>query len=307
MCEKMFTLLIVMLQLLAASRSYLTVLVTKEQCGRSIDLTLERKVYLNYEGAELWDNSSTCVIDITTRNDNEKICIRKNNTSFIDLMCSSTLTYYAGGYTGYSYGAKSCSDFNFRAFCDSNRKSSLVYQENFFYNTRNVTVSVVVYLKRNIQTTTRRSYTRAPWSSWTSWSSSDYGKYDGGKPKSKTKGLVIGLIVVGACLVFGCICAMLRERMCPPPEYSAPPAVENETSAPLVQYNREDQHTANQTQNAASGFQPQQPSDNAGNHVHNSTFKQVPNQDSQAGYQSDLPPPTYDSIPSAPPPPYPGY
>ncbi|XP_045166678.2 uncharacterized protein LOC123530056 [Mercenaria mercenaria] len=302
---KVCSILFVFFQISAALR----VLVTKEQCGRSFDLTAEKEVYLDYEGAELWNDSSTCVINITTSDIDEMICIKSDRRVLIDMKCSWTLSYYVEGYHRYSYyppNQYSCSDFNMRPLCKRSRVTSVVYRDNFLFDNAHVKVNVRLYTKKYIPTTTRRIYTSKPWSSWTSGSSGYDDDDDPASRKAKTGTVVT--IVLGSLLavVLVTVCVYLMSGKCSStkPQDGAPPVVQYLSTA------QQENQYANQTENTASNEDgPQQfPLNPSDFHPHQQyTPDPSHNAGDTGGQKLDLPPPAYDTLPSAPPPPYPGY
>lgn len=52
---------------------------TKQACGKTVDLAQERNLYLDYEGAELGGYMETCEIKIQNSSPDEMICITTLN------------------------------------------------------------------------------------------------------------------------------------------------------------------------------------------------------------------------------------
>ena len=84
--------------------------VTKEECGRSIDLSEENRVVIDYAGWDLSNMTGVCAIDITTNSFNEMICIISNRTTFADInYCTLSLSYHiTGGYNSYKVSDITC-------------------------------------------------------------------------------------------------------------------------------------------------------------------------------------------------------
>ncbi|XP_045165844.2 uncharacterized protein LOC123529540 [Mercenaria mercenaria] len=314
MDNKMFFKMFTVIMFLFPISTALRILVTKDQCGRSIDLTVEKVLYLDYEGADVGDILSKCVITVTNNDTRDMICIRSEGESYIDVDCAMHLRYHIGAVKRYSYKKEYfCSDFYLKPLCDRNSVSSVEYR--FVYQ-RNASVHVKLFTKKHIVTTTSR-YTPSTWSSWMSWSS-DYNDYDDDDSSAGTVvQVLVGIFIIFAILI-SCVCAKFKAHgrsSTPKPQYGAPV---------VVQYHFHAQHgnqLANQTQNSPNqatslmqyppnqpGIQPQQqytpdPSVYAGYQVQKPVYQQVP----MVGNQPALTPQAYDPPDSDPPPPYPGY
>ncbi|XP_045165259.2 uncharacterized protein LOC123529112 isoform X3 [Mercenaria mercenaria] len=83
----------------------------------------------DYEGADLGDILSPCVINVTNYNTRDMICIKSERTVDWDIICAWILKYYIGGWKSYSGGKDyTCSDFKKQPLCDRNEVSSVVYR-----------------------------------------------------------------------------------------------------------------------------------------------------------------------------------
>ncbi|XP_045165309.2 uncharacterized protein LOC128545932 isoform X1 [Mercenaria mercenaria] len=289
----------------------LRILVTKDQCGRPVDLTVEKVLYLDYEGADLGDILSLCLINVTNYNDRDMICIQSEGAYF-DMDCAMHLKYHIRGWKPYSYEKDyTCSDFHSKPLCDRNSVSAVEFR--YAYLQQDVAVHVKLFTKKYVETTTRR-YTTT-WSSWTSWSSD----YDDNDDNSNSVGTVVGVIVgifIFLVIVISCVCAKAGQSSAPKPQYVAPTVVQYHSQAQQGnQFANQTHDSANQAINPQQypapnqpGILPQQqytpnPSAYAGYQVHNPVYQQV----QMAGDQPSLTPQAYDQPPSEPPPPYPGY
>ncbi|XP_053377911.1 uncharacterized protein LOC128545932 isoform X2 [Mercenaria mercenaria] len=128
----------------------LRILVTKDQCGRPVDLTVEKVLYLDYEGADLGDILSLCLINVTNYNDRDMICIQSEGAYF-DMDCAMHLKYHIRGWKPYSYEKDyTCSDFHSKPLCDRNSVSAVEFR--YAYLQQDVAVHVKLFTKKYVAT-----------------------------------------------------------------------------------------------------------------------------------------------------------
>jgi hypothetical protein len=75
--------------------------VTRDDCERSIDLSYENRVTINYADSDFVNMTGFCIIDFTTNSSDEMICITSDRTQLIDIVCTWSLSYHIGGYSSY--------------------------------------------------------------------------------------------------------------------------------------------------------------------------------------------------------------
>ncbi|XP_060583054.1 uncharacterized protein LOC132739379 [Ruditapes philippinarum] len=282
--------------------------VTRDDCERSIDLSYENRVTINYADSDFVNMTGFCIIEFTTNSSDEMICITSDRTHFIDIICKWSLSYHIGGYS--SYGEQySCNDFNRKPLCKGTRRVSLAYSDNYLFS--NVTISVTLFSKTVKQTTTT---TRRPsWSSWSSWSgqsswsswtsdNDSYGKSH--KGNSAIIGIIIGVIV--GVLLFVVCCVLIF--------YKKPTGSTQNDTPVQIQYRPEsrnaDTNTSLITDSARESANPSRSHLEEPESQGPPSYEEVEKHEDIYKYKGEqLAVPSYPEnnvTPTAPPPPYPG-
>ncbi|XP_045165258.2 uncharacterized protein LOC123529112 isoform X2 [Mercenaria mercenaria] len=224
----------------------------------------------DYEGADLGDILSPCVINVTNYNTRDMICIKSERTVDWDIICAWILKYYIGGWKSYSGGKDyTCSDFKKQPLCDRNEVSSVVYRYAIH---KDAVINLRLFTKKYFLTVTS-PYTPSPWSSWSSGN-------DGGKDSDSAWTVI----------------AAVQYHAHPGNQYvNQTEEFQNEAICPQ-QYPQNQQLQYIPDQSAYAGYQ-----------IHASVCQKETSPDTVAGQQAYLHPHTSVRPPSAPPPPYPGY
>ncbi|XP_053377414.1 uncharacterized protein LOC128547870 isoform X2 [Mercenaria mercenaria] len=269
--------------------------VTEQQCGRTVDLAVETRLILDYDGGDLGKKAGElCVITIQNSDSDKMICVETDSAR--SFACSLIFSYYIGDYpssSGFLGNGRTCYDFSWEPLCD--RRTPV------FASFQSVAQILAAYVHVEIYVTPVTT-TQLVVQKTTTWSSFQY------TDDSNSMGLTIGLCIGGVVLLLSfAACAYARQKS----------TFESQGGQRFnVQYQQGNQPRHQQFVSSV----PQQYSQNttvsqistqdpnlAGYHVHPTVSLTLSDQQQSTTGQNNSLPVSAPVDPSAPPPPYPGY